>query len=558
MGLTRFVTAAVESIRSFVGGNYFLATAFSRPTLAGANVSPQSALTCMAVWRAVNLYSNAMRLADFYVAELLPNGGHRRAIEHPTFAKVHRRANTYMSAGNLLSSLMLQSQTKGVGYAEIVRNGWTGEVDSLHLIDPANCDPFFDAQKRLWYRLKAEGKDIPPRDMLVVGTLAWDGITPISPIEVGLEEVGTSIAKGQYESTLYGNSARISGHYEFPGALSKPQKDVLMQEHTDKHGGPQRANRPAILSGGVKWVQDQFSPADTDLILSRGFSVEEVGRMYDLNAWWLGKRDGTPPPLEDLLTELYTFSLLPRFHQFEQECNHKLFRACDRDLFEVRHSNRQFLRGNLAATAARNLQMFNMGCYSQNDILEREGENPIDTPSANKHWVPVNNLASIEDMDSRSPRPAVEDDPDLETRSMAPEAPGPTCADMRQNDALDQALADPLGRMFRRESLALQKLRLGDLGPFDRLQRLSDFYAEHRPLLRESLAPAAGLASVVLHRSIDVDAVTDSIIGQHREQLANAVAMGGPAMDQFFRDLYTKQAAQWAAKIRSSFDDPEV
>lgn len=397
--------------------------AFALPTLAGPPISERTALGISAVWNAVNIYAGTIAGLDLYVAEKDPRGGRRPAVDHPCYDLVHSRPNASLTSFAFRQAIVCHALTHGNGYAEIERNA-KGRPIALHLLDPRNVAPRVDDGGNLSYRLEREGTDLPAADVVHVRGLSFDGIRGYGPIAVHRESLGLAAAQQTWESALYGNGAQPLGHLEIPDKLTSKQKQEQRNAWNRLHQGAASAGKVGILDGGMRWVQTSFSPEDAQLILGRGFSIAEVARIFNIPQHMLGLLEhATFSNIEQQVIQFYQFSLMPWLTSIEQELNVKLFGPIERARYFVRHDAATLLRGDTAAQTAHNREMFAMGAKSVNEVRLQFGLNPIDDPNADKHFIPVNNLAALEDLGTL---PAPETDPDEGTdqdpTEVAPEA----------------------------------------------------------------------------------------------------------------------------------------
>lgn len=386
------------------GSPGFYSGTFGVESLAGSTVTPHTALGITAVWNAVNIYANTIAGLDRQVVERDARGGHSPAVDHPAYDLVHRRPNRVMTGFRFFQSVIHHKKTHGNAYAEIERA--RGRPVALHLMDPRNVTPQLDDSGALWYRLQREHRDLPARDVVHFAGLGFDGLRGYSPVTIARESLGLALAQGDYAASIYGNSATPQGLVEFPGDPKQEAVSRFRDEWNRRHQGAQRAGTVGILFGGMKWVQTAFSPEDAQLLLSRNFSVAEVARLFNLPQHMLGNLDkATFGNIEEQNIQFYQLSLMPEIAEMEAELDLKLLEPGERRRFSVRTDVAGLLRGNLAAQTARDVSDFNNGFKSINEVLLRRGDNPIDHPNADKHFLPVNNLAALEDLGQAATTP---------------------------------------------------------------------------------------------------------------------------------------------------------
>lgn len=377
--------------------DFRIRNALAYPTLAGPAINEHTALSIVAVYNAVSLISNAIACLDAGVAERTEGGGRRPAVELPLFDVLARKPNKRNTAFQFRRANMVHALTSGNGYSEIEFKGQ--RPIGLHLLEPRNVEPRILDSSELVYHLVREKVDLPAWKVIHTANVGWDGIRGYSPITLARETLGLAQAEREYQSALMGNSAQPNGFLEVPHNLKENDKNRLRSDFEAMHRGTEAAGTIGILSGGMKWVQTSFSPADAEVLLSRAFSVAEVARLFNIPQHLVGLLDhATFSNIEQQLMEFYTFTLLPWLTNLEQEMDTKFFDRAERQIYFVYHDIKTLLRADSATLTAQDSADFGMGVKSINEIRAGRGLNPIDDEAANHHFVQVNNLKAIEDM----------------------------------------------------------------------------------------------------------------------------------------------------------------
>lgn len=430
----------VRSISTSYEGEY--SGTFMIPTLSGQQITEQTALSITAVWNAVNIYANTIASLDLYVAERDPRGGRRPAYDHPVYDLIYSRPNRNQTSLRYRQRLVADYLVEGNHYSEIEFKG--NEPTALHPLDPHNVKPYISDSGDLNYHLVREHRDLPAwRVLHIAGLTGHDGIKGYSPIHLAKEALGLAIAEQKYQAALMGNSAMPAGYLKVPQTMKEDAQQRLRDGWNKVHQSTDRAGNLAILSGGMEWVATSFSPEDAQTLLSRNFSVAEVARLFNLPQHMLNGEEQTN--VEEANLQFYQLSLRPHLINIEQEMNRKLILPEDQKTFFVRHDERSLIRGNMAATAAYHTSMFNIGVLSENEIRLEQGLNPIDHPNADKHYIPVNNLMAVEDIQEPGAI-AIESDasPDAETQVTPPATDEVPATDQVQDTALNGAQIESL------------------------------------------------------------------------------------------------------------------
>jgi len=378
-----------------------------RPTAAGVPVNEGTALGISAYWRGVNLYASTIAALSLDVVERDARGGSRPATNHPAYDLLHSRPNRTTPRLHFWQSLISHALTFRGGFAEIEWSAGNRRPIGLHIMDPRTTRPVFNADRTVHYLIDDRGTKLDSSDVIHLRGLGFNGIEGYSLVDVARESLGVARAQLLHEGATFGNGARAGGVLEVPGTMTEIQKNETRSNWNSVHGGPENTGKVGILAGGMKWVQTNFSPADAQLILSRGFAVADVARFLGIPPHMLGLMDGaTVGNAEQQAIQFVKFSLLPWLKAIEGELDLKLFSPQERRRYSARHDTVSLERGDLAARTEYYRGIFAMGAITPNQIMLGEGMTPIDNPNADKHFIPVNNLASLEDWDGKPTQPA--------------------------------------------------------------------------------------------------------------------------------------------------------
>jgi HK97 family phage portal protein len=309
------------------------------------NVPPAErvALTLAAIVQAVNIYANAIANLDFYVAEK-DGDGHRQAYDHPIYDLVHTDPNPWQTSFEYRRTAMVQACLRGNHYSEISRNG-RGRATGLHAMCPVSTEPIKKPSGEVVYRTPSGEQpgmfiELPACDVLHIKFFDFDGIKGLSPVQLMARGLGLAVNQEEYASNTMVNMAVPQGYLKIPGSN---KDDVKAQRNRadwqSLHGGPQNAGKVAMLYGGMEWVQTQFSPADTELIKSREFSISDIARVYNLHPYSLGI-GVAPTDMEAVNRDFFTGGISPWVTQWEQQMTKKLIGERERRYYYVNGNDR--------------------------------------------------------------------------------------------------------------------------------------------------------------------------------------------------------------------------
>lgn len=351
-------------------------------TKSGVSVDEVSALNLSAVWAAVRVLTDTVASTPIHVYERLARGKSREP-SHPLYRLLHDRPNPQMSAYTLKEVLQGHLALRGNAYAEKERNG-RGEVVALWPITPDRVTPRLvevrgSVQKVFEVRVGGETKVLGPDKVMHLTGFGHDGLVGYSPIHFARESLGLAKAAEEFGGSFFGRGLRASGALTHPSQLSEQGRRNLRESVERMNTGLENAHRILLLEEGMTWAQTSLAPEDAQFLETRQFQTVEIARWFQVPPHKIGDLSrATFSNIEHQSIEFLTGTARPWFVRWEQTLNEELFSAADRNTYFAEFKMDALLRGDTAARGAFYAQLFNIGALSQNDIREKENENPIE------------------------------------------------------------------------------------------------------------------------------------------------------------------------------------
>lgn len=168
-------------------------------------------------------------------------------------------------------------------------------------------------------------------DVLHVPGPGYDGLRGMSQIANALRlSGGIALAADEYMSAFFRNSARPDYVLETEGSLKKDQVADLKAQLEESHRGADRGWRPMVLHSGLKIKPITLTAEDTQLILIRGFQVEDICRAMGVPPFMVGHTEKTTSwgsGVEQMSIGFVKYTLQRHLVKIEQEINRKVFRT---------------------------------------------------------------------------------------------------------------------------------------------------------------------------------------------------------------------------------------
>lgn len=355
-----------------------------RNKTAGIPVTPGTALTFSAIYRAISFISQTFAILPWGVYE-----GYDIKTSDPVHYILRRRPNPEMSPFDFKRLMVSQALSWGNGYAEIEFDN-AGRPVHLWPLHAAGVCPVRGEDGALWYRVTSGGymTHLPSNRVFHVRNVGSDGIVGYSVIGLAARTVGMGIAAEEFGAGLLKNQAIPSGLLETDKELSAAAASRLSEGFSGNYSGAVNAGRIVVLEEGLKFRELTFKPEDLQFIQSRQFTVEEVARWFGLPPHKLADMShATFSNIEHLSIEVVNDAITPWCKEFEEEADFKLLGRRKTGAY-TKIDLRGLLRGDVASRTAHYLAMLDRGVYSINEVRGFEDMAPI--PGGDHHFVPLN------------------------------------------------------------------------------------------------------------------------------------------------------------------------
>lgn len=320
-------------------------------SIGGPAVNETTAMRVSAVYACVALIAGAISTLPMPVYARTENV--REQVSHPYFWLLNESPNDDLSAAVFWEYLVSSRLFYGDCFAEILRPSFrSSKVTGFLPHHPNRVQPFRDPAGNLFYRvtpLIGAPYVLNPADMIHVPSLGFDGLRSPSPITYAARQaVGTALSADEFNARFFTNGARPDFALKSPAVLTRDQADLLRATWGEHHGGVAKSHMPAILTGGMEIQQLSLSAADSQILATSMFQVEQIARVLGVPPHMIGHTDKATSwgaGVENMGRGFVKFTLKRDLVKFEQEFNRKLWPV--RDRFFVRFDLADIERGDL-------------------------------------------------------------------------------------------------------------------------------------------------------------------------------------------------------------------
>ena len=277
-------------------------------------------MSCSAVFACTQARSEILASLPAIVYRQVSPTARRRDGDNGLWRLLHDQPNPEMDAMVLYELLQTRVVNRGNGFCEIERDRSDVPV-ALWPIHNSRVQPFRDGDRQLMWRVFTDSIDartdrfrsytIPDRNMLNVVGFGGDGILAPGVIPTAVEEISLNMAMTRYGAKYFSGGGRPMGVVEHPGFYDDDNKRKVYREdiNTLHMVGEANWHKVATLWDGAKFKELQFSPEQSQFIVSRQFSNKQICQFYK-----------TPPAIVQIFEDYKFATVDAMIQQFVMTC----------------------------------------------------------------------------------------------------------------------------------------------------------------------------------------------------------------------------------------------
>lgn len=217
----------------------------SRQSKAGVAVSWERALDVSTVFACLRVIANGVSQVPLQVMKELPDGkGTVPAPDHPLYKVLNRRPNQWMTAFELLETMIFHVALTGNAF--FYKNMVRGKVKELIPIDPGSVSITRNNDYSLTYRvsgLDGRSMDFPQSMIWHVKGPSWDTWRGLDAVRQAREAIGLTIATENTQAEMHANGLQTSGVFSTTEKLG-PEKYIEIQKWIAAQIGGANKHKP--------------------------------------------------------------------------------------------------------------------------------------------------------------------------------------------------------------------------------------------------------------------------------------------------------------------------
>lgn len=359
-----------------------------------ANVGVDGALQLDAVWACIELRANTIASLPFF-AYRTRDGEKELARTSRLYSLLHESPNSRMTPFEFWRAMMMNHDLRGNAYARLDRVG--DEVVAMWPMPADQVRPFVLADGSMAYEYTVDGgiAVLAESNVLHLKNLG-NGTVGLAKLEFMRSTTDEQVKAQNEASKVFGNSGKPTAILMIDSALTPAQREGLRTNYGELTTGS--TSRLAVLEANMKYQQLSISPQDQQLLETRQFGVEQIGRWFGTPTVLINGPGSVKYGNDDVIEGFFhKLTIRPMVVNIEQAVRKRVMSPRQRSSMSVEFSMDALLRGSAKDRAeiyAKNVQN---GLMTRAEVRQLEGWPKIegtDFLTAQSNLLPLDKLGT--------------------------------------------------------------------------------------------------------------------------------------------------------------------
>ena len=357
------------------------------------NYMPDSALQLPVIWACVDLLARTMASlpCDVYIEDRF---GTRERDNKCNLAYILQQSPNYgMTPYEFIHTMTMHWALRGNAYALIVRKT-DKTVKALYPLNPDQMRVYLDDDGSLiyhYYNKKNEYVDYKPEQILHWKGMG-NGVIGLAKLDFMKGSVTENALAQTTAVDIFGKKGRLDGILTAENKLDNSQKSEISKQFQRMRAG----EGIPVLPASMNFIQLNQTAAESQLLETRKFSVEEICRWFGVPSALVNSDGGAPGSnLEQVTANFYKQTILPMCTSLEQAIMKRLPCPDERINHQVRFRLTFLNRASDQVRSQINAQAVQNGWKTRNEVRVEEGLAPLpegDVLTAQSNLYPLEQL----------------------------------------------------------------------------------------------------------------------------------------------------------------------
>ena len=361
-------------------------------------VGVDGAMQISAVWAAVELLADNIASLPLFVYEV-KDGKKELARESDLYRLLHDSPNRRHTAMEFWQFMVMNYVLRGNAYARLVRNS-ENEVIELWPLSADQVEVEVLKDNSLVYKYRYDSNvAVYAASSILHFRDKGNGVVGMSRLEYMRSSLGVAIEAQNHTARIFAKDGRRPGVFMIDKTLTPAQRDLIRANFKSLVEG--NDDDLLVLEAGAKFEPLGMTPADLQLLDTRRFSVEDIGRWLGIPSILINDLGNRVPygNNNELIELFYKVRLRPMLVGFEQALRARVLTPGQRARYVAEFGMDALLRASLKdrmeiyAKAAQN------GLKTRNECRQLENDPPLEGGellTAQTNLVPLTMLGTVQ------------------------------------------------------------------------------------------------------------------------------------------------------------------
>lgn len=336
-----------------------------------------AAMQISAVWRAVEILAKSIATMPMMVYENI-NGNRRLVRDSSLWYLLHESPNSRMTPVEFWTAIVINWKLRGNAYARIDRDQrgeaialWPMPADQVeYRIMPDGFDVYV-------YRIGNDVAILSAENVLHIKEMG-NGNVGLSRLEFMRANLAESGNAQRAANKLFASGGKPTGVLMIDSVIGDEQRKQLKESFAEMASGT--TGRLFVLEANMKYQQINLSPEDMQLLETRQFAIQEIGRWFGVPAILLNQTEGTTTlgsSSADIIDTFYKLTLRPDVTAIEQAVRKRVMTAGQRSRYTIEYNMDALLRASLKDRTEIYAKQVQNGIKNRNECRQLENDDPF-------------------------------------------------------------------------------------------------------------------------------------------------------------------------------------
>lgn len=372
-----------------------------------ASISVDAALQISSVWRCVELLATTIATLPLMAYEQTGKGQRDLARDSALWQLLHESPNGRMTPCEFWMTVIINLALRGNGYARIER-GNNGEAYALWPMpsDQVETVALDNGQVVYHYRVGSNLAVLAAESVLHIKGMG-NGTVGLSKLDYMKATTGEVKNSQNAANKLFTTGGKPTGVLMVDNILKKEQREAIQRNFSEMANGS--TARLYVLEANMKYQQINLTPEDIQLLESRKFGIEEIGRWFGVPSVLINHSDVTAwgSGIFEIVEGFHKFTIRPALVNIEQAIRKRVLTSAQRIKYTVEFNFDGLLRASLKDRMEIYAKAVQNGLKTRNECRQLENDSPIDGGdelTAQVNLVPINMLGKVKIGGDRVPQ----------------------------------------------------------------------------------------------------------------------------------------------------------